>query len=1458
MALSGPNAAQYLANNLLNAPYQVQVLNGSGVQASLTQYNYDEATPTASGMSIAQQLDTAPPDGAYRGNNTSVLRWLNSGSLACPNGKSGGSGSNVISKNAYFDTGTVNTSSDPCGDTTAYAYSSTYNGAFPTTVTNALGQSSTFTYDFNTGLKTSAQDPNKQTTTYGYDSSWRLTSVTHPDGGTLNYCYSDSASDLCSGAVGAPSVLLTETMNSSGQAQQLEADVDGLGRRIKERVLSDPDGVDMTDTTYDVLGRLQSVSNPYRTTRDSTYGITSYAYDALSRKIDQCQPDNGSATPTICTPQNSYLSWSYNGNVVTSQDEVGNQRQQTTDALGRLTKVLEPNGSSSAPSMVTSYTYDALSNLLTVAQAGAAGVDTPRPNRSFTYDSLSRLLTSYNLESGTENYVYDPVGNLVSKTSPAVNTTSGTQTIGYCYDALNRMTYKFYSAPPSSCTSPTGYAASYSYDSSSFTGATYDIGRLTDEKAYIGGTLVSERSPYQYDTMGRLKGEQQIPYSPAGTAYQFLYDYDWTGNVTCANNGFATVTATSDCIKNPTASASSILEQFSYDGVGRLSGAGTSILPATFTPAASYPATLFQAKATSPAAYDPMGHLVNAQLGLAPAIQVAALGIARQYDNRGRVSSESESGNAISSAATSGVGFVTVNGTEAAAPATSGTGTLTISGADGTYQICTYVPSLKIYRCNSVPDTGTLSVTIDGFTATASYGSGTTDANVAQSLAASLNVSGSPVTAIQNGASVTLTAIASGTATNYPITISNGGGYTITDPNSALTGGLNALSAYDAGTAAVTVTNNSVTHPVSYTTANVAWGQGDTASSVATHLASAINTAAGSIVTATANGGIISVVAKAAGAGTNYAVSASIVDTQTASYPAFFPSPSFTVNSFDLTGGAAAQPSYGTLHSYQVPPGGYAPNGNLLQHVDSVMGAWNYSYDTLNRLVTAQNLAATSVSGQYAGLFGCWTYDGFGNRKLEAFSTATSTPCAAGANDNAQLTSVTPTANNQVSGFVYDGAGNVLNDGNNQYIYDAEGRLCAVAYPNGSGGNYYEQYFYDASGTRVGKTAAASLSCGAPSSPPTTQYLLGLGGEQVTELSVSGTTATPMHTNIFAGGKLLATYDLGNGGLHFALTDPLGSKRVQVSGAGVAELNCLSLPFGNNLGNTRTTDCVPVGNGGVDATEHHFTGKERDTESGNDYFGARYYASSMGRWMSPDPINLTNARAMNPANTLNKYAYGANNPLKYIDKDGKDITIYYSAPSLDSPTGHIFIGALNQSTGAVAFLNFHPTGNELYGGGSFQNNLKAVGASGVDRTFASLTIQTNPEETQKLIDLINKINSGEAPNFSLFTNNCTTVCEDVLHELGLDFGDITPTGFWTDVYDKFSPDVQENPFKLFVSAPSTPGHDYGDQRRWGLNTSYTQFMFNLWNPPEDNSSVTTQQGPGTTQCGGNTGVPCPK
>jgi len=68
-----------------------------------------------------------------------------------------------------------------------------------------------------------------------------------------------------------------------------------------------------------------------------------------------------------------------------------------------------------------------------------------------------------------------------------------------------------------------------------------------------------------------------------------------------------------------------------------------------------------------------------------------------------------------------------------------------------------------------------------------------------------------------------------------------------------------------------------------------------------------------------------------------------------------------------------------------------------------------------------------------------------------------------------------------------------------------------------------------------------------------------------------------------------------------------------------------------------------------------FTGKERDTESGNDYFGARYYASSMGRWLSPDwsakeePVPYAK---LDDPQSLNLYSYVGNNPLARADEDG--------------------------------------------------------------------------------------------------------------------------------------------------------------------------------------------------------------
>jgi RHS repeat-associated protein len=72
------------------------------------------------------------------------------------------------------------------------------------------------------------------------------------------------------------------------------------------------------------------------------------------------------------------------------------------------------------------------------------------------------------------------------------------------------------------------------------------------------------------------------------------------------------------------------------------------------------------------------------------------------------------------------------------------------------------------------------------------------------------------------------------------------------------------------------------------------------------------------------------------------------------------------------------------------------------------------------------------------------------------------------------------------------------------------------------------------------------------------------------------------------------------------------------------------------------------------AVRQRFTSKERDNETGLDYFGARYYGSTQGRFTSVDPVKVTTARILDPQR-FNLYAYVRNNPLKFIDPKGEDV-----------------------------------------------------------------------------------------------------------------------------------------------------------------------------------------------------------
>jgi RHS repeat-associated protein len=120
--------------------------------------------------------------------------------------------------------------------------------------------------------------------------------------------------------------------------------------------------------------------------------------------------------------------------------------------------------------------------------------------------------------------------------------------------------------------------------------------------------------------------------------------------------------------------------------------------------------------------------------------------------------------------------------------------------------------------------------------------------------------------------------------------------------------------------------------------------------------------------------------------------------------------------------------------------------------------------------------------------------------------------------------------------------------------------------------------------------------------------------------------------------------------------DQLGSTRVTTDQNGAVTGRFDYVPFGLELGALGAAGRTSaLGYGGA-GPRMKFTGKERDSETGLDFFWARYMSGVQGRFTSPDPITVTPARVADPQQ-LNLYAYGRNNPLKYVDPTGMIISI---------------------------------------------------------------------------------------------------------------------------------------------------------------------------------------------------------
>ena len=129
--------------------------------------------------------------------------------------------------------------------------------------------------------------------------------------------------------------------------------------------------------------------------------------------------------------------------------------------------------------------------------------------------------------------------------------------------------------------------------------------------------------------------------------------------------------------------------------------------------------------------------------------------------------------------------------------------------------------------------------------------------------------------------------------------------------------------------------------------------------------------------------------------------------------------------------------------------------------------------------------------------------------------------------------------------------------------------------------------------------------------------------------------------------KRVAMRNVVNGSIYYYAEDVLGSSRTIVQPGQTSP--CYDADF-YPYGGERdiTVSCSP---------NYKFEGKERDTETNNDDFGARYYSSRFGRWLSADwsaiPVPVPYANLTNPQ-TLNLYAMVSDNPETFADLDGHD------------------------------------------------------------------------------------------------------------------------------------------------------------------------------------------------------------
>jgi len=280
-------------------------------------------------------------------------------------------------------------------------------------------------------------------------------------------------------------------------------------------------------------------------------------------------------------------------------------------------------------------------------------------------------------------------------------------------------------------------------------------------------------------------------------------------------------------------------------------------------------------------------------------------------------------------------------------------------------------------------------------------------------------------------------------------------------------------------------------------------------------------------------------------------------------------------------------------------------NGKILQQLETVSGeTTNYTYDSLNRLVTA----STGAWGQ------SFTYDGFGNL-TDKNVTAGSAPT---------LHALVNPATNQISTAAYDLNGNLLYfQAGTSYAYDQENRLTAFITATTEG------YSYGPDNERIWRRKLDGTQ---------EVYFYGATGERLATYQPGGPTLVEVGRNMYFAGRPVSLAGYQNQYQPYVGADRLGT--VRWSGDYQYHTTKFSYyPYGEEYTTTPQE-------------REKFGTYYRDGSTGLDYARNRYYASTYGRFMTADPY-LGSAKLGDPQ-SWNLYSYATGDPVNRNDPSGTD------------------------------------------------------------------------------------------------------------------------------------------------------------------------------------------------------------